>query len=116
MSTPLPLAFRQSVPVACPRYATMDLFSYSEWQRLKGFQVDIALIAGGFLALVTILGCLVYKLGGHLSFEKISAHPYVRFAYVCLIKPHDHNSEAGQQSALESFYAAQVGHTLHGPS
>ncbi|KAK5384212.1 hypothetical protein LTS13_002405 [Exophiala xenobiotica] len=86
----------------------MDLFSYSEWQRLKSFQVDVALIAGGFLALVTILGCLVYKLGGHLSFEKITAHPYVRFAYVCLIKPHEHKTDGGQQSALESFYAAQA--------
>lgn len=91
----------------------MDFFSYSGWQRLKDFHLDIALIGVAFLALVTILACLVYKLGAQLSLENIKAHPYVRFAYVCLLKPHGGKAEAGQQSALESFYAAQVDYTTH---
>lgn len=86
----------------------MDFLSYSEWQRLEHFHLNIALIGVAFLALVTILACLVYKLGAQLSLKNIKTHPYVRFAYVCLIKPHDGKAEAGQQSALESFYAAQV--------
>ncbi|KIW48588.1 uncharacterized protein PV06_01160 [Exophiala oligosperma] len=86
----------------------MDFLSYSEWQRLEHFHLNIALIGVAFLALVTILACLVYKLGAQLSLKNIKTHPYVRFAYVCLIKPHDGKAEAGQQSALESFYAAQA--------
>ncbi|KIX02343.1 uncharacterized protein Z518_08284 [Rhinocladiella mackenziei CBS 650.93] len=86
----------------------MEPFSYAEWQRLKSFHLELGLIGMGFFVLVTILACLLYKLGGHFILEKLIAHPYVRFVYVCLLKPHDKQTDAGQQRALESFYSAQA--------
>ena len=35
--------------------------------------------------------------------------PYLQFAYNNFLKPHDAKAGDGQQSALESFYARQVG-------
>jgi hypothetical protein len=87
----------------------MDLFKQADWQRLKGFQLELGLIGIGFFVLVTTLVWVLYKQGGGLIAEKLVANPYVRFAYACLIKPHDKRRDAGQQTALESFYAAQVG-------
>lgn len=37
-----------------------------------------------------------------------SVGPYLRFAYVSFLKPHTGKNDGGQQSALESFYSAQV--------
>lgn len=87
----------------------MDLFSPTEWQRLSRFQPELGLIGLGFFVLITVLGCLLYRVGRQLDLEKLTVHPYLRFAYVCLIKPHDKRRDAGQQTALENFYAAQVG-------
>lgn len=89
----------------------MDLFNYAEWERLENYHRELALIGIGFFVLVTILGCLVFKLGGQLSIDKLTSHPYVRFVYACVIKPHEAKYDDGQQSALESFYSAQVGGT-----
>ncbi|KAK4940000.1 hypothetical protein LTR10_019852 [Elasticomyces elasticus] len=86
----------------------MDLLSYAEWQRFENYHRELAIIGIGFTVLVTILGCLVYQLGGQLTMDKLTSHPYVRFAYACMIKPHDAKYDDGQQSALESFYAAQA--------
>jgi betaine lipid synthase len=33
---------------------------------------------------------------------------FVRFFYACFLKPHETDSSAGQQAALESFYKAQA--------
>ncbi len=87
----------------------MDLIKHADWQRLKGFQLQLALIAIGFCILATTLIWVLYKQGGEMIFEKLTSDPYVRFAYACLIKPHDRRRDAGQQTALESFYSAQVG-------
>lgn len=89
----------------------MNSFRLVEWQRFHSFQLEIALIAMGAFVLVTILSCYFYRLGKQFSWETISIHPYVRFAYVSFFKPHDSKKDGGQQSALESFYAAQVGGT-----
>ena len=87
----------------------MDLLSYAEWQRPQGVQVELRLIGIAFFVLVTVLIAFLYKLGGEYSLEKLTNNPYLRFAYVSFIKPHDGKKDSGQQLALESFYAAQVG-------
>lgn len=46
-----------------------------------------------------------------ISRDKFSLTPYLKFAYVSFIKPHTGEVGNGQQSALESFYAAQVSPT-----
>ncbi len=91
----------------------MEHLSYPEWRRLKQFQVELGVIGVGFFVLVTILVCLLYKLSGQFSTDKLTQkltqNPYLRFAYASFIKPHGGVKDGGQQSALESFYAAQVG-------
>ena len=90
----------------------MARFSYAEWQRLKDFHLEIGLIGVGFTVLVTILGVVLYKLGGQIPIDKLTSNPYIRFVYACMLKPHDRRSDVGQQSALDSFYSAQVGETI----
>ncbi|KEF58881.1 uncharacterized protein A1O9_03724 [Exophiala aquamarina CBS 119918] len=87
----------------------MDSLRLVEWRRFRDFQLDIALIGMGAFVLVTVLSCFLYSLGKRLSLGKLSLHPYLRFAYVSFFKPHDAKKDAGQQSALESFYSAQAG-------
>lgn len=43
------------------------------------------------------------------SVDKFFLTPYLKFAYVSFFKPHTGKADGGQQSALESFYSAQVG-------
>lgn len=90
----------------------MANLSYAEWQRLKNFHVELGLIGVGFTVLVTILGVVLYKLGGRVNIDKLISNPYVRFVYACMLKPHDKQRDAGQQGALESFYSAQVGSSI----
>lgn len=90
----------------------MDSLRIVEWQRFHKFQLEIALIGMGAFVLVTVLSCFLYTLGKQLILEKLSLHPYLRFAYVSFFKPHDAKKDAGQQSALESFYSAQVGRQI----
>jgi hypothetical protein len=40
--------------------------------------------------------------------------PYLLFFYATFLKPHKETPEHGQQSALENFYATQVGGLLPG--
>lgn len=87
----------------------MDHFNSVEWRRLKDFQFELGVIGIGISVLVTILGFVLYKLGGQVTLDKILSNPYARFVYACVIKPHDRRNDTGQQNALESFYAAQVG-------
>lgn len=49
--------------------------------------------------------------GLSLSPDKFFLTPYLKFAYVSFIKPHTGIADGGQQSALESFYSAQVSST-----
>jgi hypothetical protein len=87
----------------------MAQFNYTEWRRLKDFHLEIGLLGLGFTVLVTILAFVLYRLGSQIPVDKISNNPYIRFVYACMIKPHDKRVDGGQQGALESFYAAQVG-------
>ena len=40
--------------------------------------------------------------------EPAAWESFVRFVYACFLKPHQGDSGAGQQAALESFYKAQA--------
>jgi len=70
----------------------------------------------GLLVLVTALICLAlftivihyFGLPSSTSADKFFLTPYLKFAYVSFLKPHTGRADGGQQSALESFYAAQV--------
>lgn len=74
--------------------------------QLKRYDAEIILLSGAVfagLAVWTTLSSKVLQNGLGLT-------PYVQFAYNNFIKPHDAKAGEGQQSALESFYARQVGH------
>lgn len=86
----------------------MDSLPLVQWQRFHNFQFEIGMIGMGAFVLVTVLSCFLYSLSKQFSLEKLSLHPFLRFAYASFFKPHDANKDGGQQSALESFYSAQV--------
>lgn len=70
----------------------------------------------GLIVLGTALICLAlfavvaqyFGLPLSISPDKFFLTPYLKFAYVSFLKPHTGRADGGQQSALESFYAAQV--------
>lgn len=63
------------------------------------------------LATFAALTVLVARVTQSVNFPGFGLSPYLNFAYVNFFKPHDAKEGDGQQSALESFYAAQVGKT-----
>lgn len=66
--------------------------------------IGIAIVFFLLLALVAPY----LELSSSVSWDKFVLTPYLKFAYVSFIKPHTGRVGEGQQSALESFYAAQV--------
>lgn len=64
-------------------------------------------IAVAFFILLALVAPYL-ELSSSISFDKFVLTPYFKFAYVSFIKPHTGQVGDGQQSALESFYAAQV--------
>ena len=65
-------------------------------------------LAIAFLALFAFIA-QYFELSSSLSADKFFLTPYLKFAYISFIKPHTGQADGGQQSALESFYSAQVG-------
>lgn len=65
-------------------------------------------VAVGFCVMFAIVAQYL-ELTSSLSWDKFFLTPYLKFAYVSFLKPHTGDAQGGQQSALESFYAAQVG-------
>jgi hypothetical protein len=61
------------------------------------------------LAIFAALAVLVARLTNSVNFPGFGLSPYLSFIYANFLKPHDGKNSDGQQSALESFYAAQVG-------
>jgi len=49
-----------------------------------------------------------FDLFSSITADKFFLTPYLKFAYVSFLKPHTGGADGGQQSALESFYSAQV--------
>ncbi|EXJ80976.1 hypothetical protein A1O3_07264 [Capronia epimyces CBS 606.96] len=87
----------------------MDRFSYlAEWQRLKDFHLRLGLVGTAILVLVAVFCAVSYRFTGLLTVKKITSHPFVRFTYACLLKPHEKGIDGGQRTALESFYSSQA--------
>lgn len=86
----------------------METSSLTDWQRLNDFQLGVGLIGMALFVLVPVFGAVLYRLSGASGIKKITSHPYLRFAYACMLKPHDQSSDGGQQTALEGFYSSQV--------
>lgn len=86
----------------------MSSLPLAEWRRLERFHPELALIAFGALALVATLCLCLYRMAAQLKTDDFLLTPYLRFAYASFFKPHQGDRAEGQQSALESFYAAQV--------
>lgn len=61
------------------------------------------------LGVFAILALLVARVTDSTNFPGFGLSPYLRFAYANFLKPHNGKTGDGQQGALESFYAAQVG-------
>lgn len=74
--------------------------------QLKRLDVETSLIALGVFAALAVL---VARWTNSVNFPGFGLSPYLKFAYANFLKPHDGKTSDGQQSALESFYAAQVG-------
>lgn len=64
-------------------------------------------IAIAFFLLLALVAPYL-DLTSSISIDKFFLTPYLNFAYVSFVKPHSGQVGGGQQSALESFYAAQV--------
>lgn len=64
------------------------------------------------LAIFAALAVLVARVTNSVNFPGFGLSPYLNFAYANFLKPHEAKEGDGQQSALESFYAAQVGQCL----
>ena len=79
-------------------------FGIVEPQDLRVF----ILLAGGALFL-TLLGIFVTSSTFRPKNISNAVLIYLRFIYAIFLKPHQNTADGGQQSALESFYATQVG-------
>ncbi|KAL2429941.1 hypothetical protein ABEF95_013319 [Exophiala dermatitidis] len=86
----------------------MDLLSFPGWQRLTDLRLEFGLLGMAFFVLVAVFGAVLYRICGTSWANKITSHPYARFAYACMIKPHEKKADGGQQTALESFYSSQA--------
>jgi hypothetical protein len=73
------------------------------WQ----FDIKIVVLSAILFAGVAVVAAHGSKTLRASSFGPLS--PYLLFAYNNFLKPHDAKAGDGQQSALESFYARQVG-------
>ena len=62
----------------------------------------------GFFVLLAVVS-QYFEFSRSTTWDKFFLTPYVKFAYVSFFKPHTGDADGGQQSALESFYSAQVG-------
>ena len=61
------------------------------------------------LALFAALALLVAYVTKSVNLPGLGLPPYLKFVYANFLKPQNAKTSSGQQSALESFYAAQVG-------
>lgn len=73
---------------------------------LKQFDADVVILSLAIFAGLALWVAYASKSGQLLG---SALTPYLQFAYNNFIKPHDAKFGEGQQSALESFYARQVG-------
>jgi hypothetical protein len=81
-------------------------------QRLGSFsplETETSLL---LLAVFAAVALLFAQLTKSVEFADLGLSPYLKFVYANFLKPHKSKTSDGQQSALESFYAAQVGENV----
>lgn len=84
----------------------MDVLVRSNSLDLTRFNAQTSVIA---LAIFGALAVLVARVTRSVEFPGLGLSPYLKFIYANFVKPHEAKTGDGQQSALESFYGAQVG-------
>lgn len=90
---------------------TMSEVSWLYGKMSKHIELETGLLITGVAIVCFVLLALVahyFELSTSTTSDKFFLAPYLQFAYICFLKPHTGQSNEGQQSALESFYSAQV--------
>lgn len=75
----------------------------------KNPHTQILIVGVSLLLLVGFIFATTFKSTKNDEAEPSAWSSFVRFFYACFLKPHEGDSAAGQQAALESFYKAQAG-------
>jgi betaine lipid synthase len=81
-------------------------------QRLRSFQALETESSLLLLAVFAAIALLLAQLTKSVEFADLGLSPYLKFVYANFLKPHKSKTSDGQQSALESFYATQVGENV----
>jgi hypothetical protein len=84
----------------------MDTITTPGLYGLRQLGVETTFIALGVFAVVALA---VAYASNSVNFPGFGMSPYLQFIYANFLKPHKSKVGDGQQSALESFYSAQVG-------
>ena len=84
----------------------MDTIVRPSIAHIRQMDVEMSIVALGIFAVVALF---VAHATNSIDFPGLGLSPYLQFIYANFIKPHKGKVDGGQQSALESFYAAQVG-------
>lgn len=74
----------------------------------QNFGPEDGLFVVGVLVVLAVVFSVVIASTQNIKAGNSFLSPYLRFAYVSFLKPHTGRNGEGQQSALESFYSAQV--------
>ena len=85
----------------------MDIMAGPSITYICQMDVETSLIGLGIFALLALI---VAHATNSIGFDGVGLSPYLQFIYANFIKSHKGKADSGQQSALESFYAAQVSH------
>ena len=83
-------------------YSNMDAHTVLPTMQWISMDGETSLIA---LAVFAALALLLAFVTNSVNFPGLELPPYLKFVWANLLKPHEKTS-VGQQSALESFYAA----------
>lgn len=89
--------------------ASMGDILTSSRQLPSTFGPEAGLVLVGGVILLAVLVAVLAQYTESLKPNHFFLTPYFKFIYVSFFKPHTGKNGTGQQSALESFYAAQVG-------
>lgn len=80
----------------------------SQWLMAQNVgREQLVLVSGGLVLVAVLLGCAL-RLIKTVKLDNLFATPFLKFIYASFLKPHTAKAGDGQQSALESFYSAQV--------
>lgn len=74
----------------------------------KDPHAQIFIVGVSVILLIGIVFAYTLKPKNSNQTEPTAWESFVRFVYACFLKPHEGDSGAGQQAALESFYKAQA--------